>query len=51
MTTDTECVTDLDEQIEMIIFELYLTTLESSCIFGRSWGSIENWLEPNFKPP
>jgi len=35
----------------MIIFGSILTTLESSSIFGGSWGSIENWLEPKTKPP
>jgi len=28
-----------------------LTTFESSIIFGGSWGSIENWLEPKTEPP
>jgi len=31
----------------MIIFGLILTTFELSSIFG----AIENWLEPNTKPP
>jgi len=31
----------------MIIFLLILTPF----IFGGSWGSIENWLEPKTKPP
>jgi hypothetical protein len=35
----------------MIIFGLILTTLESSIIFGGSWGSIKNCLEPKTKPP
>jgi len=35
----------------MIIFGSILTTFESSRIFGGSWGSIENWLEPKTKPP
>jgi hypothetical protein len=35
----------------MIIFGLILTTFESSSIFGGSWGSIENWLEPQTEPP
>jgi len=34
----------------MIIFGSILTNSESS-IFGCSWGSIENWLEPKTKPP
>jgi len=33
----------------MVIFGLILTTNESSSIFGGSWGSFENWLEPNTK--
>jgi hypothetical protein len=35
----------------MTIFGWILTTFESSSIFGGSWGSIENWLEPKAKPP
>jgi hypothetical protein len=35
----------------MITFGLVLTTFELSRMFGRSWGSIENWLEPKTKPP
>jgi len=35
----------------MIIFGSILTTVESSSIFGGSWGSIENWLEPQTEPP
>jgi len=35
----------------MIIFGLLLTTFQSSSIFEGSWGSIENWLEPETKPP
>ncbi len=38
----TEYVMDLDWRSEMIIS----TTFELSIIFGRSWGSIENWHEP-----
>jgi hypothetical protein len=34
----------------MIIFGSNLTIFESSIIFGGSWGSIENWLEPKTKP-
>jgi len=37
--------------MEIIIFGWILTTFESSIIFGGSWGSIENWLEPKTKPP
>jgi len=33
---------DFDQQSEMIIFGLILTTFELSSIFGGSWGSIEN---------
>jgi len=35
----------------MIIFGSILTTFESSSIFGGSWGTIENWLDPETKPP
>jgi len=35
----------------MILFGPILTTFESRSIFGGSWGSIENWLEPQSKPP
>jgi len=35
----------------MIIFGWILTTFESSNIFGGSWGSIKNWLEPKTEPP
>jgi len=35
----------------MIIFGSILTTFEWSIIFGGSWGSIENWLEPKTEPP
>jgi len=42
----TECIEDLDIQSEKIIFGSILATFESSSIFGGSWGSIENWLEP-----
>jgi len=45
-TLSTECVADLEEWSEMIIFEMIFNTFESSSIFGDSWGSIENWLEP-----
>jgi len=47
----TECVTDWDERSEMIILGLFLTTFESSSIFGGIWGSIENWLKPKIEPP
>jgi len=45
-----ECVADFDQGSEMIIFESILTTFEPSRIFGGSWGSIENWLEPKNEP-
>ena len=45
-----ECVTDLDQLSEMIIFESISTTFEESVIFGGSWGSSKNWLEPYTKP-
>jgi len=35
----------------MIILGLIFTIFKSSIIFGGSWGSIENWLEPKTKPP
>jgi len=35
----------------MIIFGLILNTLESCSIFGGSWASIENWLEPKIELP
>ncbi len=35
----------------MFIFGPILTIFESCSIFGSSWGSIENWLEPKTKPP
>jgi len=47
----TECVTDLDYQSKLLIFELILTSFKPSIIFGGSWGSTENWLEPKTKPP
>jgi len=34
----------------MVIFGLILTTFELSSIFGGSWGSSENRLEPKIKP-
>ena len=36
---DTQCVTDLDQQSGMIIFESLLTTFELCIIFWGSWGS------------
>jgi len=44
----TECVTDLDYQSELLIFEL---NFKLSIDFGGSWGSTENWLKPKIKPP
>jgi len=41
---------DLDQQSEMIIFGLILTTFELSSIFGSSWSSAENWLQPKTEP-
>jgi hypothetical protein len=35
----------------MIIFGSIFTTFELSSIFGGSWGSNENWLEPKTEPP
>jgi hypothetical protein len=35
----------------MIIFGSIFTTFELSSIFGGSWSSIENWLEPKTEPP
>ena len=37
--TYTECVTNLDYQIKMIIFVSILTTFEASFVFSGSWGS------------
>jgi len=34
----------------MIIFGVIMANFELSCIFGGSWGSIENWLEPKTEP-
>jgi len=34
----------------MIILGSKLTTFESSSVFGGSWDSIENWLEPKTEP-
>jgi hypothetical protein len=41
----------LDERIEMIIFELILTTFKMSVIFRGGLDSSDNWLEPKIKPP
>ncbi len=38
----TECVTDLDEQSELLIFKSILTSFKLSIVFGGSWGSAEN---------
>jgi len=46
MFISTECVTDLDYQSELLIFESILTPFKLSIVFGGSWGSTENWLEP-----
>jgi len=35
----------------MIIYGSNLTTFKSRRIFGGSWGSIENGLEPKTEPP
>ena len=43
----TECVMNLDLESELLIFEPILTTFKPSIVFRGSWGSIENWLEPN----
>jgi len=45
-----ECVTDLDLQIEMIIFESKLTTFKKSIILKGNWCCNENWLEPKTEP-
>ena len=39
LTHSTECVTDLDLQNEMNIFESLLITIKASIIFWGSWGS------------
>ncbi len=33
------------------MFESILTTFKLNIVFGGSWGSTENWLEPKTKPP
>jgi len=50
-TLHTERVTDLDLRSKMISFGSILTTFELSSIFGGSWASIQNWLEPKTQPP
>jgi len=35
----------------MIIFESILTSFKPSTIVGGSWGSTENRLQPETKPP
>jgi len=35
----------------MIILGLIVTTFKLCSIFGGSWGSTENWLEPKTEPP
>ena len=47
----TECVTDLDQRREMIIFESILINFELSIILKGIWGSIKNRLKPKTKPP
>ena len=47
----TECVTKLDLQSRMIIFESILTTFEASVIFSGRWCSSKNWLELKTWPP
>jgi len=47
----TECVADLDQQIEMIIFMSNMTTFKLSVVFWGKWDSIENRLEPKTIPP
>jgi len=46
-----ECVTDLDKQSDLLIVQSILTSFKQSIIFGGSWGSTENWLEPKTEPP
>jgi len=48
---NTESVTDLDQGLELLIFESILTSFKLSIIFRGNWGSIENWLKPMTKPP
>jgi len=45
------CVTNLDYQSELLIFEFTLTTFKQIIVFSGSWSSIENWLKPKIKPP
>jgi len=35
----------------VLIFESILTSFKPSIIFGGSWGSTKNWLEPKTEPP
>jgi len=35
----------------LLILESILTTLKLGIVFRGSWGSIENWLEPETVPP
>jgi hypothetical protein len=42
-------LTDLNQGIEMIIFESIMTTFEPSFIFRGSLGSSKNWLEHSIK--
>jgi len=51
VTYNTECVTDLGEWSEMIIFESILAFFKSSIVFRGSWGISVNWLEPKPEPP
>ncbi len=47
----TECVTDLDLQSEIIIFESIFSTIESNSFYWGSSGISENWLKPKTEPP
>ncbi len=47
----TECVTDLDQGSDIVIFESILSTFESNVVFRGSCGSSVNWLEPKTEPP
>ena len=44
-----ECVTDLDQRSEMIIFKSLLTPFESSISFWSCLGRSENWFESKTK--
>jgi len=50
LNKSTVCVTELDQQSELLIFESILTSFKPSIVFGGSWGSTENWLVPKIKP-